>query len=118
LDQVSAVTDQGGVQLGGTTTGDLDDDEGGGLVRDLLSKYKLHYSGFCLFLKYFRLLYFFVLPELLELYMDYNTSSLVFLLAQWVVFCRGFCNWSRCFQLCEDYFFIHLYKGVNMRYFV
>jgi RNA-binding protein 39 len=49
LDQVSAVTDQGGVQLGGTTTGDLDDDEGGGLVRDLLSKYKLHYSGFCLF---------------------------------------------------------------------
>jgi hypothetical protein len=75
-------------------------------------------AGFVFFKIYFRLLYFFVLPELLELYMDYNTSSLVFLLAQWVVFCRGFCNWSRCFQLCEDYFFIHLYKGVNMRHFV
>ena len=35
FNQVSAVTDQGGMQLGGTTTGDLDDDEGGGLVRFL-----------------------------------------------------------------------------------
>lgn len=30
--QVSAVTDQAGVQVSGVTTGDLDDDEGGGLV--------------------------------------------------------------------------------------
>jgi RNA-binding protein 39 len=30
--KVSAVTDQAGVQVSGVTTGDLDDDEGGGLV--------------------------------------------------------------------------------------
>lgn len=50
FNQVSAVTDQGGVQLG-TTTGDLDDDEGGGLVGFLFPHYKLYYCGFsCLFL--------------------------------------------------------------------
>lgn len=32
FNQVSAVTDHVGVQVGGATTGDLDDDEGGGLV--------------------------------------------------------------------------------------
>ncbi|KQJ96858.1 RNA-binding protein 39 [Brachypodium distachyon] len=36
--KVSAVTDQGGVQLGGTTTGDLDDDEGGGLALNASSR--------------------------------------------------------------------------------
>uniref|UniRef100_A0A452YAY0 RRM domain-containing protein n=1 Tax=Aegilops tauschii subsp. strangulata TaxID=200361 RepID=A0A452YAY0_AEGTS len=35
--KVSAVTDQGGVQLG-TTTGDLDDDEGGGLALNASSR--------------------------------------------------------------------------------
>lgn len=32
FNQVSAVTEQAGLQVGGATTGDLDDDEGGGLV--------------------------------------------------------------------------------------
>ncbi|KAK1608401.1 hypothetical protein QYE76_032074 [Lolium multiflorum] len=36
--KVSAVTDQGGMQLGGTTTGDLDDDEGGGLALNASSR--------------------------------------------------------------------------------
>uniref|UniRef100_A0ACD5TP43 Uncharacterized protein n=1 Tax=Avena sativa TaxID=4498 RepID=A0ACD5TP43_AVESA len=36
--KVSAVTDQAGVQLGGTTTGDLDDDEGGGLALNASSR--------------------------------------------------------------------------------
>jgi RNA-binding protein 39 len=36
--KVSAVTDQGGVQLGATTTGDLDDDEGGGLALNASSR--------------------------------------------------------------------------------
>lgn len=34
--QVSAVTDQMGLQDAGKTTGDLDDDEGGGLVSSAL----------------------------------------------------------------------------------
>jgi len=36
IGQVSAVTDQAGVQVSGATTGDLDDDEGGGLVGVIL----------------------------------------------------------------------------------
>lgn len=36
LNQVSAVTDHVGVQVSGATTGDLDDDEGGGLVGELI----------------------------------------------------------------------------------
>jgi len=36
IGQVSAVTDQASVQFSGATTGDLDDDEGGGLVGVIL----------------------------------------------------------------------------------
>uniref|UniRef100_A0A0D9Z275 RRM domain-containing protein n=1 Tax=Oryza glumipatula TaxID=40148 RepID=A0A0D9Z275_9ORYZ len=36
--QVSAVTDQAGVQVSGVTTGDLDDDEGGGLALNASSR--------------------------------------------------------------------------------
>lgn len=36
IGQVSAVTDQMSVQVSGATTGDLDDDEGGGLVGAIL----------------------------------------------------------------------------------
>jgi hypothetical protein len=36
LNQVSAVTDHVGMQASGATTGDLDDDEGGGLVGQLI----------------------------------------------------------------------------------
>jgi hypothetical protein len=36
FNQVSAVTDHVGVQASGATTGDLDDDEGGGLVGELI----------------------------------------------------------------------------------
>ncbi|EMS55916.1 RNA-binding protein 39 [Triticum urartu] len=42
--KVSAVTDQGGVQLG-TTTGDLDDDEGGGLMVSTLQR--IFFSVIC-----------------------------------------------------------------------
>ncbi|KAF0930924.1 hypothetical protein E2562_037136 [Oryza meyeriana var. granulata] len=36
--KVSAVTEQGGMQVGGATTGDLDDDEGGGLALNASSR--------------------------------------------------------------------------------
>ena len=40
-DQVSAVTEQPGVQASGATAGDLDDDEGGGLVGVISARHSL-----------------------------------------------------------------------------
>ena len=61
--QVSAVTDQSGMQEFGGNTGDFDDDEGGGLVSDLFLK-KTGYGLFKILLNY---TYF---PDVQKAYME------------------------------------------------